>query len=337
MKKIVSILLTAVLLASAALLTGCGDSKAILESSKEDKTVIGSVAGLDVPLEIYRYVALNYRRDYENGDGGVWIGDGSEELYEKLKKAVDDTVVGMYTTLAMAKDYGIDPDDSYFVDTTDTKMTEIYKSYGSYRTYADEIAKYNMNDAVYRFIVRDELLAEEILVKMIENGEIERYSDSFREIAESDTFVRIKQILISSTNGKSDEENLSKIKEVRAKLDKGEDFDSLVGEYNEDIYMFGNSDGYYIARGSFYPEFEDAAFSLSVGETSDIIKTDAGYCILMRCEKEDAFIEKNLTDMYVTYRDGLYNLALEAKKRTLSVEWNEKAEKYTIFNLDTKK
>ena len=48
-------------------MTACGDDKEILESTQEDKTVVMTVAGHDVPLELYRYLALNYKSVYEIG------------------------------------------------------------------------------------------------------------------------------------------------------------------------------------------------------------------------------------------------------------------------------
>ena len=55
-------------------------------------------------------------------------------------------------------------------------------------------------------------------------------------------------------------------------VNKGEDFDALIKEYGGDLFLFNNDDGYYISRGNYYKAFEDTAFSLEVGETSDIIK-----------------------------------------------------------------
>lgn len=334
MKKISLAILFIAVTVFSFVLSSCGKSEKILESSGDEKTVIGQVGSFDIPMEIYRYVALNYRTQFENGDPDVWTKDGSDALLDRLNSAVDETVAGMYTTLSVCEDYGISPDDAYISDAVDAKMKEIYLTHGNdYKAYTKAISEYNMNDAVYRFLIRDEILSEELLAKMIEKGDIPALDDSFRKIAEGDEFVRVKQILITSINGKTEEDCLEEAETILAKLKKGEDFDDLIGEYGEDVYMFNNSDGYYISRGSYYSEFEDAAFSLGIGEYSDIIKTNAGISIIRRYEKDASYIESHLDDMYVTYRDGIYNLMLEEKKSALSVEWNDKAEKYSIFNL----
>ena len=334
MKKTFFVRFVALLSVCALVLTGCGGSKAVLSSSTDEKTVIGKVADYDVPMEIYKYVALNYREDYEKGDPNVWLGEGGAALLDELSVSTDETVVRLYTTVAMCEDYGIHPDDEYIVAALDARMESIYESYSNnYDVYKTAIANYNMNDSVYRFLMRNDIMSEELLAKMIEKGEIPAYSEDFRNTVTSDEFVRVKQILIYSSNGKTEEENLDTAKMIKARLDKGEEFETLLGQFGEDVYMFSNTDGYYLSRGSYYTEFEDTAFSLEVGEISDIVKTPAGFCIIKRYEKDEQYIDGHLTDLYATYRDGLYNLALEGKKATLSVEWNDKAEKYTIFNM----
>lgn len=328
------LIISAVLTVAAMLLTGCAKSKKMLASSSDELTAVGSVAGYDIPMEMYRYVALNYRDDFDGGDSSVWLGESGEALLAELNAAVDETVLRMYTTAAVCEDYGISPDDKFFTETVEMQMESVYESYGNdYKAYAEELKANHLTDSVYRFILRDSLISEQILEKMVEKGDIPAFGEDFRSIAQSGEFVRIKQILIAPGETKSDEECRQKIEDVKKRLDSGADFDTVLWENGEDIFLFNNPDGYYISCGSYYTDFEDAAFSLEIGEISGIIKTPAGYSILKRYEKEDAYIDSHLEDMYITYRDGRYNLALEAKKAEISVEWNENKDKYTIFTM----
>mgnify|MGYP002519598256 CR=1 FL=1 len=99
------------------------------------------------------------------------------------------------------------------------------------------------------------------------------------------------------------------------------------------VFMFNNTDGYYVTRGNFHEEFEDTAFSLEIGEVSGIIKTDAGLSIIKRYEKDAAYIEKNADSLASDYIEGLYNIALDKYSSTLVIEDTPKASKYSIFNL----
>lgn len=314
--------------------TSC-DNKKVLESSKEEQTVVMTVAGYDVPMEMYRYIALNYKNTYESGKtADIWLGESGSALMDELDSDVKESVVYLYATLAMCEEYGIHAEDSYITDSLDIVMDSIYEEYEyDYEVYADTIAQYHMNDGVYRFIMRNDLLAEELLNAMTERGEIPTDEDTLKAIFDSNDFIRVKQILISADNGKTDEENLETAEKLLERVKNGEDFDTLVQQYGEDLYMFNNDNGYYFAKGRLDTAFEDAAFELEVGEVSEIVETSAGYSIIKRYEKDPAYIDKNFNDLCNEYIDGRYNIAVEAFAKTLTVLETDALESYSIFNL----
>lgn len=334
-KRIVSLVSALLIASSAVFLSGCSkNTKKILESTKEERTVVGHVNGSEVPMELYRYVALNYRSDYDHGDATVWTGDEGAALLGELQSAVDETVVGLYATLEAAKAHGVDIGDKNIDTALEARMEEIYASYErDYIRYKEDIAEYNMNDAVYRFLVRGEIVSAFLFDKLVDEGLLPERDPVIFDTVDYLPFARVKQILIASDNGKSDEENLKTIKKVEAKLEKGEDFEALLDEFGEDLFLFENDDGYYIAKGSYYKEFEDTAFTLAVGETSGIISTPAGYSILKRYPVEYDYVDSHFDELYTTFTDGLYNLIVEETAEGLKVEWNDAKDKYSIFNM----
>lgn len=331
MKKTVILLLLAGLLTSAV---SCVDDTKVLKSSKEEKTVVMTVDGYDVPMELYRYVALQYKSSYTGSSTpDIWLGESGAALLEELNADVDASIIRLYTTLSLCDDYGIKPDDSYIADAVDITMDEIYESYAyDYEAYASAIAEYNMNDSVYRFIVRNDILAEELLAKMMANGEVPSTDEQIRPILYGDELIRIKQILVNDTT-LTEEENRKLAEEAYNRAVAGEDFDMLVNKYGDDWQMFNNTDGYYISRGSYTAAFEDAAFALEIGEISGLLKTDAGYSIIQRLEKDNAYIDKHFSTLADEYLKGLYNIALEEHEKTLTVERTEKIADYTIFSM----
>ncbi len=315
--------------------TACGDDKKILESTKEDQTVVMTVNGHDVPLELYRYVALNYKNTYESGKtADIWLGEEGTALMAELNADVEQSLVNLYATLAMCEEYGISADDAYITDSLDIMMDAIYEEYEyDYEAYAAAIAQYNMNDSVYRFIMRNDLLAEELLNAMIDRGEISTDAADLQAVFDSDEFIRVKQILVSSENGSTAEENLARANELLDMVNSGADFDTVVQEHGEDLFMFNNDDGYYFAKGRLNKSFEDAAFELAVGEVSGIVETTAGYSIIKRYEKDPAYIEENFDDLCNDYIEGLYNMAVEAYADGLTVTATDNLKNYSIFNL----
>ena len=317
-------------------LFSCGGSgKKTLESSETERIPLMTVDGFDVPLELYRYVALNYKTDYEAAySESVWTGDGAAEMIEKLNEDVRATIVRLYTTLSLCRQYGINEDDAYIRDAVEQKMTEIYEEADNdYEAFDEYLLTYNMTDGVYRFIVRNDILAEELLARMIQNGELPSEEEQLEALLVGPEFVRVKQILVPADNGKTEAENSARAEELAEAAKSGGDFDELVQKYGGDLFMFNNPDGYYISRGNYHKAFEDAAFSLSPGEISGVVRTDAGWSILKRCDKEAQYLTEHFDELVDEYMRGRYNLKLEEYAASLQAEPTEKLAEYTIFNL----
>ncbi len=322
---------------SALLLTlpSCGNDEKLLESSKEDKTVVMTVGEYEVPLELYRYVALNTKADYESGgDSGIWLGAEGAELLEEMQETIEETIVHLYTTRYVCEEYGIYPTDSYVTDTLDIQMDAVYEGYeDDYEAYVDDMAKYNMNDAVYRFILQNDILSEELIQKMMTDGVIPSSDEELEAILASAEFIHVKQILISNDNGNTEEENLALAEEVLEKLNNGADFDEMIKEYGNDLYLFGTDNGYYVSRGSYYEEFEEAAFALEIGEISGIVKTDSGFSIIKRYPKDAEYMADNFNELADDYIRGRYNLILAEKQNELSVSYTSEMENYPVLSL----
>ena len=76
--------------------------------------------------------------------------------------------------------------------------------------------------------------------------------------------------------------------ELRQRLLDGEDFATLAAEYSDDTVSGADGgDLGWFGRGAMVPVFEDAAFSLEVGEISEPIRSDFGYHIIEVLEKDD--------------------------------------------------
>jgi len=84
--------------------------------------------------------------------------------------------------------------------------------------------------------------------------------------------VRIRHIMVKS---------MPEAREIKRRLDQGEDFIALVQQYSISPSKANNGDLGYIERGKAGKEFERAAFALMrQGELSNIVKTTLGYHII---------------------------------------------------------
>lgn len=138
----------------------------------------------------------------------------------------------------------------------------------------------NVKDEIRKSVIfnqyLDETLGQEIQIteEEIQNA----YNDyTNKEIA------TIRHILLL-TQGKSDAEKReirNNMEKILAEARKGEDFSELVKKYSEDPGSKNNGGLYEnFTRGVMVKPFEDAAFSVPVGEISNIIETVYGYHIL---------------------------------------------------------
>lgn len=104
--------------------------------------------------------------------------------------------------------------------------------------------------------------------------------------------VRVRHILLKVTPAAPAEQEAAvraRAEALLAALRHGEDFATLAQQHSEDTATAGQGgDLGYFPRGQMVPAFEEAAFSLPVGETSDLVRTPFGWHILRVEDKREA-------------------------------------------------
>jgi SecD/SecF fusion protein len=102
-----------------------------------------------------------------------------------------------------------------------------------------------------------------------------------------------------STATRTKEEAQALAEEVLAKINDGESVEDLASQYSDDA---GSKDkGGDLGKfesGVMTPKFEEAAFALEVGATSEIVETDFGFHIIETYAKENAVTTKETVDTY---------------------------------------
>jgi len=135
-------------------------------------------------------------------------------------------------------------------------------------------------------------------------AEIERYYNDNIDQFSTPEQVQASHILFK-TEGKDVEEVRKAAEAVLEKAKSGADFASLAKQYSEDEGSAENGgDLGFFGRDAMVPEFEQAAFTMDVGQISDLIQTQYGFHIIKVTDKRPAVV-KPLDEVKAQIEDQL--------------------------------
>jgi len=171
-------------------------------------------------------------------------------------------------------------------------------------------ARFEENPAAYRLAEKRRI--RHVLVDMqamretmaVPPAEIERYYNDNIDQFSTPEQVQASHILFK-TEGKNAEEVRTAAEAVLEKARGGADFAALAREYSEDEGSAENGgDLGFFGRGAMVPEFEQAAFTMDVGQISNLIQTQYGFHIIKVTDKRPAVV-KPLDEVKTQIEDQL--------------------------------
>lgn len=143
----------------------------------------------------------------------------------------------------------------------------------------------------FRDDIRKQLLAQEMRRKLF--GDVTISPSEVREFFKKipvdslpyyNAEVEIAQIVIIPEPTEEQKEYArEKIEDLRKRIQNGESFESLANLYSQDPYNIKEQNGGdlgCVTRGTYFPEFEAAAFKLKQGEVSEVVQTPFGYHLI---------------------------------------------------------
>lgn len=253
------------------------------------------------------------------------VGDKNitkDELYQRLveqngKQVLDSLITEKIIGLEVEKQkIEISEED------LEKEMQKIVDYYGGEDAFNQTLESAGYSIDSLKKDVKTNLEVKKLLEPSIEvtEDEMKQYFEDNKDQFAQKEQVKASHILVDS---------LEKAQEVKDKLASGEDFAELAKEYSLDTSNKdqGGELGY-IVKGKMVPEFEEAVFSMEVGEISDPVKTDYGYHIIKVEEKKEAK-EAN----YEESKDKIKDVLMEQKLPDEYNTWMEEKEKeYKVTN-----
>lgn len=234
--------------------------------------------------------------------------------YQSIWRKTLETMIDQKILLDRAELDSIEVSEKEVEQALNQQIDGIIERVGS-REKAEEILGYPISKLRrnYREEIRKQRLVEKIQQQKFNDITVGRreveeffsqYADSLPEINPG---VKISHILIEIKAGSNaDSLALNKIDSILTTIKSGEDFSELASLYSDDTNsaLNGGELGF-MKRGTLVPEFEEAAYSLSPGDISEIVRTEFGYHIIKLIERRGERI--NVKHILIMPKTGKYD------------------------------
>lgn len=203
------------------------------------------------------------------------------------------------------------------------EVDELVERYGGQDQFAMALMQFGLTEDKLKEDIKERLIINRLLESeiSISEDEMKDYFDQNTSSFAQEEQVKASHILVDSEE---------KAKEVKDKLNQGEDFTKLAKEYSIDSANKdqGGSLGFF-GRGDMVAEFEDAAFALEPGSISEPVKTEFGYHII-KVEEKKAAKEAN----YEENKDKIRKILFDNKSEEAYYTWmGKKRTEYNVQNI----
>ncbi len=170
----------------------------------------------------------------------------------------------------------------------DEALNYQYSRAGGPEAFLKALKDKGLDEEEFKENIREDLVIQNYLNVLLDR-EITVTDEEISAVYEQDKTASVRHILFL-TEGKTESEKAEILKRTEALLARahsGEDFAGLAKEFTEDPGS-KDSGGLYenFGRGYMVKSFEDAAFSVPVGEISDVVETEYGYHIIKVLSRE---------------------------------------------------
>lgn len=259
----------------------------IVGCTKEKEGIIAEVNGIEITKEEFdndfEYFKNIYEREYGE-DALQQKGQEGKTIEEMLKENVLEKLILEKLIEDESKALNIQVSDEEIEERIEENAIQV----GGREKFDEFLESNNITKEFYSDFAKKQIMIDKYRIQLINNINIpEDEAMAFYESNKDNlTLIKVSHILVSN------EEEGNKILE---RLKNGEDFAALATlESLHSISAAQGGDLGYIRRGQMITEFEDKAFSMEIGEISNLVKTDVGYHIIYLKDKKDTYDELKL-------------------------------------------
>jgi len=261
---------------------------ALVEGAKRDKTCVAVVNGVAINREdVDRSVEQTKRRL-------VQMGQKLEgKALENVRGRILDTLIDRELLYQESQKEGITVSDAK----VNEEVGALQKKFSNREEFLKALKKLKLTESDLKSQIKRQMaikafIDEKIASKVkITDEEAKAFYDKHPEYFRRPEEVRASHILVKVASDATKEkvaEAKKKIEAIRQRLEKGEDFAKVAKEVSEGPSAKKGGDLGFFKRGEMVKPFEDAAFGLKPGQTSDIVRTRYGFHIIKVTDRKPA-------------------------------------------------
>ncbi|MFP4643143.1 MAG: peptidylprolyl isomerase [Spirochaetales bacterium] len=279
----------ALALAAIVALAGCSGEESGA-SSEDGEDVVAVVNGSEISRSTFEEQMQAQMQQYQAQGGEI-----DEEQRGTLEEQLLDQLIARELLLQDGEDRGIAPSD----DEISTQLDQIRSQFPSEEAFEEALEEQNLTLDEIESDIAEQIIIEEILQGDVladagvgEDAAREFYDEN-PELFETPPQIRASHILVM-TQGMDEterDEARSEIEGVQEQLEEGADFAELAREHSDDGTAEEGGDLGFFSEGQMVPEFEEAAFDLETGETSDIVETQFGYHLIQKTDESEEGVQ----------------------------------------------
>lgn len=174
-------------------------------------------------------------------------------------------------------------------EAVDVQLEVIKGQFPDESAYKNELASRGMTEEEVRSDLGRDILVEGFITSKfgplikIEDSDIMKFYEENDQYFSKPEQVRASHILIKVDPDAEEsvkKDALERINAIKTRLTNGEEFSELARTLSEGPSNVGGGDLGPFGRGQMAKSFEDAAFSMNVGDVSDIVETQFGYHLI---------------------------------------------------------
>lgn len=270
-----------IMLLMVAMITGCSP-KSTENAPEITEDTLAVVNGQSIPISDYTNSFVLVEKSYNDlyGDS-IWTQDINGRT---VKQIIKEEIVNTLVVEELIKEYVANT--GFTVD--EEAVNKTYEEFQAAITEEEDLQDFytenNLDDAFFKEEIKTQMIAEEF--RRLVTEDVKSDDSKLEELYNTYT------IQVSASHILVEDEAMAKV--VLEKVKAGEDFAELAAEYSKDPGSAANGGSLgYFPRGVMVPEFEEVAFSLEIGEVSDIVESQFGYHII---KIEDIQTVKDIED-----------------------------------------